>query len=112
MTVLTRLIKTNGNRHYRYNAITIGSNVFIGINTIVLPDVSIGDNCIIGAGLLVTKVIPSNSFFAGNQAKYNSSFDGYASKVKKLNLIVNKAFLNIEIRLLSVCRITIVNNLI
>ena len=37
--------------------------------SIILPGVSIGDNAIIGAGSVVTKDIPSNSFAVGKPAK-------------------------------------------
>ncbi len=46
--------------------IRIGSNVWIGGNVIVLPGVTIGDNCVIGAGSVVTKDIPSGVVAAGN----------------------------------------------
>ena len=50
---------------------TIGSNVLIGMGSILLDNVVIGDNCIIGAGSLVTqnKVIPDGSLVYGNPAK-------------------------------------------
>ena len=47
----------------------IGKNTFIGINTIVLPGIKIGDSVIVGSGSVVTKDIPSNCIAAGNPAK-------------------------------------------
>ena len=47
----------------------VGSNSFIGINSIILPGVHIGDHCVIGAGSVVTKDIPDHSIAAGNPAK-------------------------------------------
>jgi len=47
----------------------IGNNVWIGMNTVVMPGVIIGDNVIIGANSVVNKDIPSNSIVAGNPAK-------------------------------------------
>lgn len=47
---------------------TIGNNVLIGSNSTILP-VKIGDNCIVGAGSVVTKDIPPFSVVAGNPAK-------------------------------------------
>lgn len=44
----------------------IGSNCWFGGNVIVLPGVTIGDNCVIGAGSVVTHDIPSDSFACGN----------------------------------------------
>ena len=46
--------------------IKVGNNVWIGANVIVLPGITIGDNCTIGAGSVVTKDIPANSLAVGN----------------------------------------------
>lgn len=47
--------------------IRIGNNSFIGCNTTILPGVSIGDNCIIGAGSLITKNVPAGELWGGYQ---------------------------------------------
>ena len=44
---------------------TIGNNVVVGTNAIVLGDILIGDNCKIGAGSVVTKPAPPNSTIVG-----------------------------------------------
>ena len=49
--------------------ITIGNNVWIGGSVTVLPGVTIGDNCTIGAGSVVTKDIPTNSIAVGNPCR-------------------------------------------
>lgn len=49
--------------------ITVGNNVWIGGNVVVCPGVTIGDNCVIGAGSVVVKDIPANSLAAGNPCK-------------------------------------------
>jgi acetyltransferase-like isoleucine patch superfamily enzyme len=49
--------------------ITIGNDVWIGGNVVILPGVSIGDNTIIGAGSVVTKDIPSNVIAVGNPCR-------------------------------------------
>ncbi len=49
--------------------IEVGNNVWIGGNVVVLPGVRIGDNCIIGAGSIVTKDIPENSIAVGNPCR-------------------------------------------
>ena len=49
--------------------VSIGNNVWLGMNVIVLKGVSIGDNTIIGAGSVVVKSLPSNVIAAGNPAK-------------------------------------------
>ena len=50
---------------------TVGSNVLIGMGAIILNDAVIGDDCIIGAGALVTQrmEIPAGSIVYGNPAK-------------------------------------------
>jgi len=52
-----------------FGKITIGNNVFIGINCIILSNTSIGDNCIIGAGSVVRGHFPENSIICGNPAQ-------------------------------------------
>ncbi|MFA9229769.1 MAG: DapH/DapD/GlmU-related protein [Microgenomates group bacterium] len=47
----------------------IGKNCFIGGRALILPGVSIGDSCIVGAGSVVTKSVPANSIVAGNPAR-------------------------------------------
>lgn len=45
--------------------VTIGNNVWLGGNVTVCPGVSIGDNCVIGAGAVVSSSIPANSVAVG-----------------------------------------------
>lgn len=45
--------------------VTIGNDCWFGANVTVCPGVTIGDGCVIGAGSVVTKDIPANSFAAG-----------------------------------------------
>lgn len=49
--------------------ITVGNNVWIGAQVCVLPGVTIGDNCVIGAGSVVTRDIPANSLAVGNPCR-------------------------------------------
>lgn len=49
--------------------ITIGSNVWVGGGSIILPGVDIGKNAVIGAGSLVSKSIPANVVAFGNPCK-------------------------------------------
>ncbi len=58
------------NSGYEYGIpVTIGNNVWIGGNSVILPGVTIGDNVVIGAGSVVTKDIPDNMIAAGNPCK-------------------------------------------
>ena len=50
--------------------VKIGNNVFIGMNTLIVKGVTIGDNSVIGAGSIITCDIPENEVWAGNPAKF------------------------------------------
>lgn len=47
----------------------IGKRCFIGVNAIIMPGITIGDEVIVGAGAVVTKDVPSHCIVAGNPAK-------------------------------------------
>lgn len=63
--------------------ITIGNNVWFGYNCTVLKGVTIGDNCIIGIGSIVSKDIPANSVAVGAPARVVCSIEDYYNKRKK-----------------------------
>lgn len=65
-----------------YGKIKVGNNVFIGVRSIIMPGVVIEDNCIIGAGSIVTKKCESNGVYAGVPAKRICSIEEYESKNK------------------------------
>ncbi len=55
---------------YEYGkSVTIGDNVWIGGNVVIVPGVHIGDNTVIGAGSVVTKDIPDMVLAAGNPCR-------------------------------------------
>jgi acetyltransferase-like isoleucine patch superfamily enzyme len=66
--------------------ITIGNDVYIGIRTIILPGVTVGNRCIIGAGSVVSKSIPDNSVAAGVPARVIKSTDEYFKKISSESL--------------------------
>lgn len=63
--------------------VSIGNNVFIGMNSTLLKGVNVGDNTIIGANSLVTKDIPSNVVAAGNPAKVIMTLEEFYEKRKQ-----------------------------
>lgn len=70
-----------GKRYQTY----IGKNCVIGVNSIVLPGVKIGDHVVVAAGAVVTKDVPSHCIIAGNPAKVNK----IGIEVSNLGQIVN-----------------------
>jgi acetyltransferase-like isoleucine patch superfamily enzyme len=49
--------------------VRIGSNVWIGVNALILPGVTIEDGAVIGAGAVVTKDVPENAIAVGSPAR-------------------------------------------
>jgi maltose O-acetyltransferase len=60
--------------------VTIGDNVFIGAESVILPGVTIGSNVIIGANSTVTHDIPADTVVAGSPARIICSLDEYLQK--------------------------------
>ena len=65
--------ENRGNGIENDSDVVIGENVWIGLGTTILKGVVIGDNSIIGAGSVVTGIVPSNVIYAGNPAKFIKS---------------------------------------
>ncbi|WP_299434150.1 acyltransferase [uncultured Aquimarina sp.] len=63
-----------------FDKIIIGNNVFIGINSTILPGTKIGDNVIVGAGSIVKGELKANSIYAGCPAKFILSIEDYLKK--------------------------------
>ena len=58
---------------YELDQVKIGSNVWIGGGSIILPGVKIGDNVVIAAGTVVTKDVPANTIcFQERLTEYKS----------------------------------------
>lgn len=79
----TRVIRNLPNQNKEtviYGKIEIGNNSFIGCRCTILPNVKIGDNCIIGAGSVVTRNIPDNSVACGVPCKVICTIDEYIKK--------------------------------
>lgn len=84
-----------------FGKIVVGNNVFIGLNSIILPNTEIGDNSIIAAGSVVKGKFEPNSIIAGVPAKkilnieeyYEKNLDKFSffrSDANKINLIKKK----------------------
>jgi carbonic anhydrase/acetyltransferase-like protein (isoleucine patch superfamily) len=66
----------------RIAPVKIGSRVFVGHHSLILPGVEIGDDCIIGAGAVVTRSVPSGSIVAGNPARPIKTVAEYRKKLE------------------------------
>lgn len=77
----TWLMTDDKGRRYRYSKVEIGNNVFIGVNSIIMPGVIIQNDVIVAAGSIVTKSIPQGSIVAGNPAKVIGNFYDYKKRV-------------------------------
>jgi acetyltransferase-like isoleucine patch superfamily enzyme len=64
-----------------YKKVTIGNDVWIGANAVVLPGVQIGDGAVIGAGAVVRQDVPSHAIIAGVPAKLIGWRNGQESEV-------------------------------
>ena len=57
-------------KHSEGRDIVIGKKCWIGMNSVILPGVTLGDNTVVGAGSVVTKSFPEgHCVIAGNPAK-------------------------------------------
>ena len=63
-----------------FGPIRVGSNVFLGMDAIVLKGVTIGDNVVVGAGAVVTRDLPGGAVYAGVPARRVRSLEEYAER--------------------------------
>lgn len=69
-------------KHSEGKSIIIGKKCWIGMNSIILPGVVLGDHTIVGAGSIVTKSFPNgNCVIAGNPAKIIKKIDSVEKEV-------------------------------
>ena len=66
--------------------VKIGSNIYFGRDVTVLKGVTIGDNCIIGLGSIVTRDIPSNSVATGVPCRVVCSIEEYYKKRRQIQV--------------------------
>lgn len=64
-------MSSNYKCEFKTAPITIGAGTWIGSNAVILKGVSIGKNCVIGAGSIVNKDVPDNSIFYNKRVFVN-----------------------------------------
>lgn len=70
-----------------FGRIKIGENCFVGNNCTFLPGVEMGDNCILGAGSVLSSSMPPNSVYAGVPAKFICTIEEYGNKALANNVM-------------------------
>ena len=68
LTTNSELLELKKTFHQK-EGIVVGSDVWIGMNAIILPGITIGNGAAVAAGSIVTKDVPSYSVVGGNPAK-------------------------------------------
>jgi acetyltransferase-like isoleucine patch superfamily enzyme len=56
--------------------VSIGAGAFLGINSVILPGVTIGEGAYVAAAAVVNRDVPPRSLVAGNPARVVRHFDG------------------------------------
>lgn len=77
-----------------FGRIKIGKNCTIGSNCVIQQDVEMGDNCILGAGSVLTHSIPDNVVFSGNPARFICSTEQYAESLLDQNTLYPRTLEN------------------
>ena len=83
--VTKRIEKYKDGRNF--GRIKIGNNTFIGKGTILMPGISIGNNCIIGSLSVVSSSVPDNSVYAGTPVKFICTIDEYGERLLRNNVM-------------------------
>lgn len=72
--------------------VLIGNNIYFGRDVTILKGVTIGDNCIIGLGSVITKDIPSNSVACGSPCRVICTIEEYYRKRKEAAVVESLDF--------------------
>lgn len=64
----------------RFGRVAIGDNCHIGMNAMIMPGVTIGSDCIVGACAVVTHDVPDGTVVAGVPARSICKVEEYRNK--------------------------------
>ncbi len=67
--ILSHFFNPSPSRYF-YGKVNIGSKVFIGMNTLIVNSVNIGERAVLAAGSVVTKDVPKEEIWGGNPARF------------------------------------------
>jgi acetyltransferase-like isoleucine patch superfamily enzyme len=82
----------NGSRFgNRFGRILIHDESFIGVNAVIMPDVEIGPNSIVGVGSVVNKNVPPGMVYAGVPAKPISTLEEYIENYQQKMIPIQAA---------------------
>ncbi|MCQ2474384.1 MAG: sugar O-acetyltransferase [Clostridia bacterium] len=73
--------------------VSIGKDCWFGANVVVCPGVTVGDNCVIGAGSVIVKDIPSDCFAAGNPCKVIRKLTEADSMIHKPEILADNSII-------------------
>lgn len=74
----------------------IGKDCWIGASVTICPGVTIGDGCVIDAGAVVTRDIPSNSFAAGVPCRVIREITQADSMRNKPEILADNQVINMD----------------
>ncbi len=71
---------------FKESKVVLEDDCHIGISTIIMPGVTIGEGALVAAGSVVTKSVPSRTVVGGNPAKYICTTEEYWQHNKQYNI--------------------------
>jgi acetyltransferase-like isoleucine patch superfamily enzyme len=73
-----------------FGSIDLKDYTYVGVNVTIMPNVTCGPNCVIGAGSVVTKDVPPDTVVAGNPARVICTIDEYEVKCREAHIDMPK----------------------
>lgn len=67
----------------RIGKVSIGSRVFVGAESVILPGVTVGDDVVIGAGSVICSDVPPRSVVAGNPGRVICGYDEWLQRRRR-----------------------------